>query len=124
MFGHIGTDGTVGELFAETPPEDRYHEAYRSRIRELPEGAGTGWRFDGEGWVSPREAGRAGAEAAARAERDRLLDRCDTVSCNAANWELMDDRQKAAWHLYKQKLRDVPEQEGFPYEAVWPVAPL
>jgi hypothetical protein len=35
----------------------------------------------------------------------------------------MDGGQKAAWHIYKQRLRDIPEQEGFPYEVAWPELP-
>lgn len=28
------------------------------------------------------------------------------------------------WRLYRQELRDVPNQEGFPTEVVWPVEPI
>ena len=38
-------------------------------------------------------------------------------------WELMDERQKAAWYIYKQTLRDVTEQKGFPYDVAWPGLP-
>jgi hypothetical protein len=35
----------------------------------------------------------------------------------------MDEEEKAAWHVYKQALRDIPEQKGFPFAIIWPVAP-
>jgi hypothetical protein len=124
MYGYIENGGAVGELFAKKPPKEQYHMAYWERIVKLPKGVGAGWRKEeGGGWVTPDDAGRAGAEAAARRERDALLGRADTVYCNAANWELMDAEEKAAWHVYKQALRDLPEQAGFPFEAVWPDIP-
>lgn len=123
MYGHIANDGIVGELFEAMPPEDQYHELYWKQIIELPEGVSAGWRFDGDAWIDPREAGRDNAEVLARAERNRLLDRCDIIHCNAANWDLMDEEEKAAWHVYKQKLRDVTEQAGFPYDVAWPKKP-
>lgn len=30
---------------------------------------------------------------------------------------------QAAWATYRQALRDVPEQEGFPVDVVWPEKP-
>lgn len=29
----------------------------------------------------------------------------------------------AQWSVYRQALRDVPQQEGFPFNVVWPTAP-
>lgn len=57
---------------------------------------------------------------AVRAERDRRLTDCD--------WSmLMDapvtDAQRTAWKAYRQALRDVPTQPGFPDAINWPVAP-
>jgi hypothetical protein len=31
--------------------------------------------------------------------------------------------QQATWATYRQELRDVPQQSGYPYNVVWPVAP-
>ncbi len=52
-----------------------------------------------------------------RKERDRLLAQCD--------WTQMPDAPltadaKAQWQAYRQALRDVPEQEGFPMDVGWP----
>ncbi|NLK39465.1 MAG: hypothetical protein GX303_04360, partial [Clostridiales bacterium] len=56
----------------------------------------------------------------ARDKRNRLLAECDwtqTVDSPLSN------EQKAAWATYRQALRDVPEQPGFPYDIKWPERP-
>lgn len=43
-----------------------------------------------------------------------------------SDWTQMPDyngADKAAWATYRQALRDVPQQSGFPTEITWPVAP-
>lgn len=57
------------------------------------------------------------AAAAVRAERDRLIGDTD--------WTVLADAKttKTDWKTYRQKLRDVPEQAGFPYAVEWPVPP-
>lgn len=56
-------------------------------------------------------------EATIRADRDTLLTACD--------WTQVADApvDQAAWRAYRQALRDVPEQAGFPSNIDWPVAP-
>ena len=43
----------------------------------------------------------------------------------ASDWTQVADApvDQAAWATYRQALRDVPEQEGFPSEIAWPVQP-
>lgn len=64
-----------------------------------------------------KDADRQAAASAARKERDRLLLACD--------WAVLPDAQteRAAWENYRQALRDVPEQAGFPYTIEWPEKP-
>jgi hypothetical protein len=52
-----------------------------------------------------------------RAERNRKL--------TASDWTQVEDApvDKAAWAAYRQGLRDVPSQEGFPWDVTWPVEP-
>jgi hypothetical protein len=52
-----------------------------------------------------------------RTRRDELLTRCD--------WTQLPDSpvDKQAWADYRQALRDVPSQSGFPYSVVWPEEP-
>ncbi|MBI9080825.1 MAG: phage tail assembly chaperone [Pseudodesulfovibrio sp.] len=65
------------------------------------------------------EAARTEAEGdAIRAERDRLLlasDWTQLLDCP------LDEAGKTAWGEYRQGLRDVPQQAGFPGAVEWPV---
>lgn len=52
-----------------------------------------------------------------RRERDTLLTESD--------WTQLQDSQvnKSAWAAYRQALRDVPAQTGFPFSINWPTKP-
>lgn len=63
-------------------------------------------------------AWRAGLQV--REERDSLLTACDWTQI--PDGPLMDE-QRAAWTTYRQALRDVPGQAGFPATVEWPVPP-
>jgi len=55
---------------------------------------------------------------AARAKRNQLL--------AASDWTQLPDIPEAiklAWQPYRQTLRDVPEQPGFPQDIQWPEKP-
>ena len=66
--------------------------------------------------ASVDEVNRRSQEMSAqvRAQRDQLLSQSD--------WTQVADSpvDKAAWATYRQALRDVPEQPGFPWNVVWP----
>lgn len=53
-----------------------------------------------------------------REERDRLL--AETDWTQAAD---VPQTTKDKWAPYRQALRDVPQQEGFPFNVVWPTKP-
>jgi hypothetical protein len=56
------------------------------------------------------------AEAAVRNHRDQLL--------QATDWQaLSDNTMGEAMTTYRQALRDVPDQDGFPFTVVWPDKP-
>ena len=57
------------------------------------------------------------AAEAVRAERDSLL--------VASDWTQIADApvDQAAWATYRQALRDITTQSGFPHEVVWPTKP-
>jgi len=52
-----------------------------------------------------------------RAERDRLL--------TASDWTQIADAPVVSleWQSYRQALRDVPQQSGFPDDIEWPTPP-
>jgi hypothetical protein len=52
-----------------------------------------------------------------RAQRNGLL--------SVSDWTMLDDApvNKTLWATYRQALRDVPQQAGFPQNVQWPIAP-
>ena len=59
--------------------------------------------------------------AQARSQRDALIAATDYLM--ASDYPI-DDETRAAVSAYRQALRDVPQQEGFPYAIVWPEKPV
>jgi hypothetical protein len=58
--------------------------------------------------------------AAARLQREQLLVECDWTQLSDAP---LSEVEQAAWLAYRQGLRDVPQQAGFPTSIVWPISP-
>ena len=59
-------------------------------------------------------------ELQARRNRNGLLKSSDWTQLADAG---LSETEKTSWSAYRQQLRDVPEQGGFPQSIVWPVAP-
>lgn len=55
-----------------------------------------------------------------RAERQALLTGSDWTQTTDAP---LTQNERARWREYRQNLRDVPEQDGFPESVVWPDVP-
>ena len=79
-----------------------------------------GFEQDAEGnWVQgfsvePLEQDRA--ESNVRSRRDSLLSETDWMA-------LSDNTMTPEWATYRQALRDITAQEGFPYSVNWPTKP-
>ena len=56
------------------------------------------------------------AAESVRSDRDELLTKTDWLA-------LSDTTMSAAWATYRQELRDIPEQAGFPNSITWPDEP-
>ena len=39
------------------------------------------------------------------------------------NYAKLSEEQKVKWAIYRQALRDLPTQQGFPWEILWPKKP-
>ena len=65
-----------------------------------------------------QDADTASQAAQMRSQRNRMLAECD--------WTQLSDSpeaNKAAWATYRQALRDITKQAGFPWDIEWPVSP-
>jgi Phage tail assembly chaperone protein len=103
----------------QNPPA--YNEKTEAIELQLPSLLTGGWVME---WliisVDPAELERRTTAQAAlqREERNRVLSRTDYTQC-------LDfpgtDNERAAYAVFRQALRDVPEQVGFPWDVVWPL---
>jgi hypothetical protein len=57
-----------------------------------------------------------------RYERDALLAASDWTQLPDARAS-MGETKAAEWDAYRQALRDIPKQDGFPQDVTWPVSP-
>lgn len=57
----------------------------------------------------------------------RTLELRSTLLKNSDWTQLSDvpltETEKGEWATYRQSLRDIPSQEGYPWDIVWPIAP-
>ena len=103
-------------------------------LQSLAPGAEWVLRGDELEWISPdieqpsdaeieAEVARLIAEQPAkeaRVKRDRLLTESDWVTIRATD---TGDPVPTEWLDYRQALRDIPDQTGFPEEIDWPQEP-
>lgn len=92
----------------------------QSNTYGVPDEVQPGWIKQGTTFVPPSEALlRQRKEIEVRQERDRKL--------AASDWTQLPDvplDTKAEWATYRQALRDVTAQSGFPFNVVWPIPPV
>lgn len=88
---------------------------------EATEHASIGWVYDGASFTNPNHEIQADIitplKSSIRDKRDSLLSKSDWTQVAGAPVD------QAAWATYRQALRDIPSQAGFPNEVVWPVEP-
>lgn len=79
-----------------------------------------GWTWDGSSF-SPPTASADEQAAEARAKRNYLLGESDVMVL--PDYPHADEAARLAWLDYRQALRQVPEQTGFPENINWPERP-
>lgn len=85
-----------------------------SKAEKLPPQKINGaWVVDNE----IRQLPQSVAEANIRNKRNMLLSDCDWTQLADASVDSL------AWANYRQALRDIPQQAGFPYSITWPPKP-
>ena len=113
----INEFGADPVLEGPQPTAGRYQIVYRNGVEQDAEGR---W-FTKYSLADLDDDAKAAKDAeqakSVRADRNKRLADCD--------WTQLSDSpaDKAAWATYRQELRDVPEQAGFPWDITWPTAP-
>ena len=90
---------------------------FMPNLVEATEG-GIGWSYVDGVFTEPADT-RTDEEIAAEVRTDR------DVKLTQSDWTQVTDApvDKAAWATYRQALRDIPSQAGFPNEVTWPTEP-
>lgn len=103
----VENNAVVNLAVANAPLADNWIESDTAAIGDT---------YENGQFIKPTpDADAAAAEV--RAERNKLLSESD--------WTQVLDApvDQTAWAAYRQALRDVPSQAGFPWTVDWPVAP-
>ena len=76
----------------------------------------TPWGWNGAEFTEPVPLSDEVIAEVIRSDRDMLLTRTD--------WQALSDvTMSSEMRTYRQALRDIPEQDGFPNTITWPTAP-
>lgn len=101
------------------PTVTRYQTAYKDGVEQV---AGKWvWKWSIFEMDDEAKAAKdAEAAKAVRADRDKRIAETDWIVIK--NLEL-NQNVPGVWEVYRQELRDVPAQAGFPHEITWPSKP-
>lgn len=77
------------------------------------------WNADNQDWEYSQELERPDKEASIRSKRDNIVER---VSSEINRLE-DEGKDASVWRQYRIELRNVPEQDGFPFDVTWPDQP-
>ena len=91
----------------------RYHNVGGGKLIPLTAEEETAKDAEDAAWTADADNRNA---ARVRAERDRLLAETDYLA-------LSDVTMSSAWTTYRQNLRDIPAQSGFPNSVTYPTKP-
>jgi len=93
-------------------------EEFAKKFIECPDNVQCNWRLIDGVWTAPPAPTEAQIASEVRAMRDAILATTD--------WTQMPDVPQATkdkYITYRQALRDVPSQAGFPLNVAWPTKP-
>lgn len=100
-----------------TPTTTRYQTAFKDGVEQDAQGRWL-WKWSISEMSDEAKAAKDAEQAKnIRSDRDKRLSDTD--------WTQVADApvDKAVWATYRQALRDVPAQAGFPYDITWPSKP-
>jgi hypothetical protein len=104
-------------LESPQPSPGRYFNVRKDGVVQNAQGA---WTWN---WVV--EEMTAEQKAAIDAEQATQVRQTRDMRLQASDWTQSLDApvDRAAWAAYRDELRSLPEQEGFPHNVVWPTKP-
>lgn len=108
LFSHIPNElhFTANPEDTEAHGRDIYHRALAGEFGEVAE------------YVPPPPPTIEEQSIIERQNRDQLISNTDWTQASD-----IPQSTKDKWAAYRQLLRDVPQQEGFPFNIVWPEKP-
>lgn len=103
-----------------TPSTTIYQTAYKDGVEQDAQGRWV-WKWSISEMSDEAKAAKdAEVAKGVRATRDRLIAETDWIVIK--NLEL-NQNVPGIWEVYRQNLRDVPAQAGFPHNVNWPEKP-
>ncbi len=109
--------GVYNVVIADDPSYDAM--THKIVAADTPTLVGGTWTITKSTVALTAEEIQANSDAEAqlvRGKRDDLIAKTDWMA-------LSDVTMSAEWQAYRQALRDIPEQEGFPDNVTWPTKP-
>lgn len=114
-----------GPQATTTPP---YEFSYRNGVEQIDGKWYTKYSV-GPVFTDNEQGTAAEQEAAYKAQKDaeqaKSLRQQRNTKLSDCDWTQLGDSpvDKAAWATYRQELRDLTKQSGFPWNVTWPTAP-
>lgn len=114
----------TGGFFEERPSEGKYVEISEERYHELMNGQASGkeirWTENGDVYLHEHTITEEMISSGIKFERDKLLAESDWIALKDVK---LSKEKYAAWAEYRQKLRDITKQEGYPTNVIFPEKP-
>ena len=96
----------------KTNGPEPYSYSYRDGVEKI-----------GDKWYTKYTIGQKDKEPVDKQQEDNIRSRRDQL-LKESDWRAVSDRQlEPEWKEYRQALRDISKQEGFPHDVEWPVDP-
>ena len=103
-----------------TPTTTRYQTAFKNGVEQDAKGNWV-WKWSVSEMDDEAKAAKDAEQAKAiRNDRDKRLADCDWIVIKAYE---TNTNVPGIWEVYRQALRDIPAQAGFPWDVTWPEKP-
>jgi hypothetical protein len=99
-------------------PIQYFFDGNELKTRDLPPNQFYIWN---NGWVLDENLWKNNQSELAKQQRDELLASTDWIVIKAKE---NDGEVPQIWKNYRQSLRDIPQQSGYPLDIVWPTIPV